>query len=93
MANRILVTPAELRNVARQFQQGGDQTEQMTNRLTQALNGMQGQWDGMTKERFFQEFQNASNNMKQFVQMLESISQQLNSIADRFEQLDNAGAR
>ncbi|WP_166244906.1 WXG100 family type VII secretion target [Paenibacillus turpanensis] len=93
MANRILVTPGELRNVARQFQQGGDQTEQLTNRLTQSLNGMQGQWDGMTKERFFQEFQNANNNMKQFVQMLESISQQLNSIADRFEQLDNAGAR
>lgn len=93
MATRILVTPNELRNVSRQFQQGGDQTEQLTNRLTQALNGMQGQWDGMTKERFFQEFQSAQNNMKQFVQLLNSISQQLNSIADRFEQLDNAGAR
>lgn len=90
MAQRILVTPEQLEQVANQFKSSSEQSQQMISRLQQQVNGLQGQWDGMTKQRFFTDFQNAQKQMNTYVQLLESINQELKTIANRFRQADQA---
>lgn len=90
MAGRILITPEQVEQVANQFKQSGEQSQQIVNSLTQSVNGMEGQWDGMTKQRFFQEFQEASRLMNSFVQTLESISTELRAIAQKFRMADES---
>jgi WXG100 family type VII secretion target len=88
MAQRILVTPEQLDQVAGQFKSSSEQSQQMISRLAQQVNGLQGQWDGMTKQRFFQDFQAAQKQMNTYVQLLESINAELKGIANRFRQAD-----
>jgi WXG100 family type VII secretion target len=90
MAQRILVTPEQLDQVAGQFKSTSEQSQQMISRLAQQVNGLQGQWDGMTKQRFFQDFQAAQKQMNTYVQLLESINAELKGIATRFRQADQA---
>ncbi|MFC7679484.1 WXG100 family type VII secretion target [Paenibacillus sp. GCM10028914] len=90
MAGRILITPEQVEQVANQFKQSGEQSQQIVNSLTQSVNGMEGQWDGMTKQRFFQEFQEASRLMNSFVQTLDSISMELKAIAQKFRMADES---
>ncbi|WP_374015705.1 WXG100 family type VII secretion target [Paenibacillus thiaminolyticus] len=88
MAGRILITPEQMDQVANQFKQGGEQSQQVVSGLTQAIQGMEGQWEGMTKQRFFQEFQEASGQMQAFVQTLNGISEELRTIANKFRTID-----
>ncbi|GIO29872.1 MULTISPECIES: WXG100 family type VII secretion target [Paenibacillus] len=90
MAGRILITPEQVDAVANQFKQGGEQSQQIVNGLTQAIHGMEGQWEGMTKQRFFQEFQEANKQMQSFVQILNNISQELTAIAQKFRTVDES---
>ncbi|GAA4722593.1 WXG100 family type VII secretion target [Brevibacillus fulvus] len=89
MAQRILITPDQVDAVAAQFRQGREESQQIIDRLNQQVQNMEGQWDGMTKQRFFQEFQEAKKSMDNFTQLLESISQELTHIANKFRQADN----
>ncbi|MCM3340096.1 MULTISPECIES: WXG100 family type VII secretion target [unclassified Paenibacillus] len=88
MAGRILVTPEQIDQVANQFRQSGDQSQQIVSTLTQSIQGMEGQWEGMTKQRFFQEFQEANKQMQSFVQTLNTISEELKAIAQKFRTVD-----
>jgi len=90
MSTRILITPEQVDQVANQFRQSGEQSQQIVSSLTQAINGMEGQWEGMTKQRFFQEFQEANKQMQAYVQTLNSISQELTAIAAKFRTVDQA---
>ncbi|BFH63737.1 MULTISPECIES: WXG100 family type VII secretion target [Paenibacillus] len=90
MAGRILITPEQVESVANQFKQGGEQSNSIVTGLQQAINGMEGQWEGMTKQRFFQEFQEASKQMQSFVQILNNISQELTAIAQKFRTVDES---
>jgi len=85
---RIKVTPEQVRQVASQFAQSASQSEEMVARLTNAINSMQPEWEGMTSQRFYSDFQQWSAQMKQFTELLKSINQQLNQIADRFAAAD-----
>jgi WXG100 family type VII secretion target len=88
---RIKVTPEQVRQVASQFKQASGDSQQMVNRLSQTVNGLQPDWEGMTKERFYQDFQQWSTSMRQFVELLNNIGQQLDAIAARFAQADQQG--
>ncbi|MDR0266682.1 WXG100 family type VII secretion target [Paenibacillus sp.] len=90
MSGRILITPEQVDTVANQFKQSGEQSQQLVSSLTQAIQGMEGQWEGMTKQRFFQEFQEANKQMQSFVQILNSISQELTAIAQKFRTVDES---
>lgn len=90
MAGRILITPEQVDQVANQFKQSAEQSQQIVSSLTQSIQGMEGQWEGMTKQRFFQEFQEAGKQMQGFVQTLGMISQELSVIANKFRTVDQA---
>ena len=65
--SRILISPDQVDEVANQFQQSKEQSQQVIDRLNQQIHQMEGQWDGMTKQKFFQEFQEANRQMTGFV--------------------------
>ena len=85
---RIKITPEQVRQVASQFAQAGNQSQEMVSRLTNAVNSMQPEWEGMTSQRFYSDFQQWSSQMSRFVELLNSINHQLNQIADRFAAAD-----
>jgi len=85
---RIRITPEQVRQVAGQFAQAAHQSQEMVTRLTNAVNAMQPEWEGMTSQRFYGDFQQWSSQMARFVELLNSISTQLNQIADRFAAAD-----
>ncbi len=85
---RIRITPEQVRQVAQQFAQAASQSQEMVSRLTNAVNSMQPEWEGMTSQRFYGDFQQWSAQMKQFTDLLNGINQQLNQIADRFAAAD-----
>jgi WXG100 family type VII secretion target len=87
---RIKVTPEEVHQVASQFKQASSQSQEMVQRLQQTMGNLQPNWEGMTQQRFYGEYEQWRNSMNQFVQLLGQIAQQLDAIADRFAQADQA---
>jgi len=85
---RIKVTPEQVRQVASQFRQSSQQSQEMVNRLQNTLNALQPDWEGMTQQRFYNEYQQWRTSMTQFVQLLDSIGRQLDDIATRFATVD-----
>ena len=85
---RIKITPEQVRQVGNQFKQASQQSNEMVSRLQNTMSGMEGDWEGMTKQRFYQEFQQWRTSMNQFVELLNGIGQQLDAIAARFEAAD-----
>ena len=85
---RIRITPDQVRQVGSQFKQASQQSNEMVGRLQSTMSGMEGEWEGLTKERFYQKFQQWRTSMNQFVELLNGIGQQLDSIAARFEAAD-----
>ncbi|MEI6776382.1 MAG: WXG100 family type VII secretion target [Chloroflexales bacterium] len=86
--SRIKVTPQQIRSAAGQFKSSSQQSNDMVSRLTQQMNGMQSEWEGMASQKFFQDFQQWKGTMTQFVALLNDIGGQLDAIATRFEQAD-----
>lgn len=85
---RIRITPDQVRQVGSQFKQASQQSQEMVTRLQNTINGLEPEWEGLTKERFYQEFQQWRTSMTQFVDLLNNIGQQLDAIATRFETAD-----
>jgi len=85
---RIKITPDQVRQVGNQFKQASQQSNEMVSRLQNTMNSMEPEWGGLTKERFYQEFQQWRTSMNQFVELLNGIGQQLDAIAARFEAAD-----
>ncbi|MEX3615935.1 WXG100 family type VII secretion target [Paenibacillus glucanolyticus] len=88
MSNRILVTPEQLEQVSAQFAQSGQLSSDMVERLQQSIHEMEGQWQGMTRERFYGDYQQARSIMIQFVESLHKISTELKQISGKFRTTD-----
>ncbi|PWA06691.1 WXG100 family type VII secretion target [Pueribacillus theae] len=88
MSLRILVSPEELEGIAQQFRNGSENSRAQTQQLYQALQSLEGKWDGQTKKRFFDQFEESRRHMEAYVQLLDSIDQELRAIANRFRQVD-----
>ncbi|MCF6135453.1 WXG100 family type VII secretion target [Thermoactinomyces vulgaris] len=87
---QIQIDPDHVEQVAKQFQAKRQESEQIIQHLKGQITGLEGQWKGMTKERFFSDFQEAEQNMKNFTLLLENISTALTQIATKFRQTDQA---
>jgi WXG100 family type VII secretion target len=85
---RIRVTPEQVRGVGSQFKQASSESQAMVNKLQQAMNQLEPEWEGMTRQRFYSEYQNWRNSMNQFVQLLDNVGRQLDEVARRFEAVD-----
>jgi len=85
---RIKVTPEQVHQVANEFKRAGTESQQMVTRLEQTMGSLEPDWEGMTKQKFYGEFQQWRTSMRQFVELLNNIGQQLDVIADRFAAAD-----
>ncbi len=88
MAQRIKITPEQVRQVANQFKQASQQSQEIVNRLQATMNNLQPDWEGITQQRFYGEYEQWRTSMNQFIQLLQSIGQQLDAIAERFAAVD-----
>ncbi|MCM3258656.1 WXG100 family type VII secretion target [Paenibacillus lautus] len=88
MSNRILVTPEQLEQVSAQFAQSGQLSGDMVQRLQRSIHEMEGQWEGMTRERFYGDYQHARTTMLKFVECLQTISTELKQISVKFRSAD-----
>lgn len=86
--SRILITPEQVDDAGKQFDQASQQSQDMVNRLQSLMTGMQPQWEGMTSQRFYQEYEQWRSAMTQFVQLLSDIGTELHAISTRFSQTD-----
>lgn len=88
---RIVMSPEDVMAVARKFGQQRDAAETQIRMLQSVVDSLV--WEGVTKETFLQRFEVARATMHQFVQLHEEIKNELEQIATRFSQADEAGRR
>lgn len=91
MSEVIRISPEQVRQVASQFRNAGEQSRQMVAQLSGSVKGVESEWAGMAKNQFFLEYQQWEGSMQQYVQLLEQIGEELEQIARRFEEADQAG--
>ena len=87
---RIIVTPEQLHAISNQFAQASEHSRSMINNLSRHISTLQGQWSGITQERFFQNFQVAHRQMERFSSSVSAIGTELHTIATRFSQADQS---
>ena len=86
---RITVTPEQVHNIASQFESASEQSQQMVSRLQTTMNNLEPEWEGVTAQRFYQEYQQWHQSMTQFVELLNQIGKELHAIAERFAAADS----
>lgn len=87
---RIRISPEQVRELGFRFHSAGDQTQEVVDGLRGYVGAVSDDWAGLTKERFFQDFQQWQGAMRDFVEMLHEIGRELDTIARRFEEVDQA---
>lgn len=85
---RILVTPEELRSVAAQFKRSSDESNTMIQNLSVTVRNLDQSWDGLSSQKFYQDYEQWHQGMVRFVALLDDIQKQLLFIAQRFEEAD-----
>lgn len=85
---RITITPEEVHQAASKFKNASGQTQEIVSSLQSLMGSMQPQWEGMTSQRFYQDYEQWRTSMTQFVELLSRIGTELDSIADRFAAAD-----
>ncbi len=85
---RIVITPERVREVANQFRQSGQQSQEIINRLESTLNSLYSDWEGMSEQRFMDYYNDSKSIMQKFVELMEKIAQELTAIAERFAAAD-----
>jgi WXG100 family type VII secretion target len=85
---RILITPDQLENIARQFRDGINQAQGLNSKLQGQIHNLYSEWDGNTKNKFQAQFSEAEKLMKGYTEILQSIETELKQIATKFRQAD-----
>ena len=84
----IRISPDQVRNVASQFKQKSSESTTMANQLQSAVNGLEAEWEGMAKQRFYSDFTQWNQQMQKYAELLNSIGSELDRIATTIETTD-----
>ncbi|MFM1652487.1 WXG100 family type VII secretion target [Brevibacillus sp. B_LB10_24] len=85
---RILLTPEQLYQVAKEFEQANANGQRIIAGLNQTILHLEAQWHGARQMQFYANHQQARQQMEGFLQLMQSVSVQLSEIAQRFQQAD-----
>ena len=88
MAQRIAISPEQVREVARQFKTKSQESLTMRSQLDSSVKGIQSQWEGAASQRFYTDFETWKQHMQNHVELLNSIGLELDRIANTIEQTD-----
>ncbi|NMI07485.1 WXG100 family type VII secretion target [Paenibacillus sp. SZ31] len=85
---QIKVTPEQLETVSGQFAQAHQQLSGFMSTLDSKMSVMRSNWDGMERERFYNDYSTAQGTMKSVLELVLSIQSELKKIAERFRTTD-----
>mgnify|MGYP001462470004 CR=1 FL=1 len=90
MAERITITPQELRTAAGNFRLKADEIVSILKDLLTEVNNLESTWDGAAQDQFFAQYHELQTPLNQFPETLQGIADQLEAVADTLEETDNA---
>ena len=90
MAERITITPAELRTSANNFRAKSDEITDILKYLLTEVNNLESTWDGAAQDTFFAQYNELQTPLNQFPEILNGIASQLDAVAQTREETDNA---
>ncbi|WP_419891162.1 WXG100 family type VII secretion target [Paenibacillus xylanexedens] len=85
---QIKVTPEQLETVSGQFAQAHQQLSGFMSALDGKMSVMRSNWDGMERERFYNDYSTAQGTMKSVLELVLSIQSELKKITERFRTTD-----
>jgi len=85
---RIKISPEQVRSVAGQFRSKSQESGAMVQQLSSAVKGLEADWEGMSAQRFYGDFQQWQQQMNKYVELLAGISGELERVANTIEQTD-----
>lgn len=85
---RIRITPNQIHHVASNFARAAEESRNIASWLQDEMGALGAEWDGVTQERFYQEWQRWHSDTLRGSELLLGIAQQLRVIAARFEAAD-----
>lgn len=88
MSKLIKITPEQLNELGGKFLACSEQNTAMAKELTNLMNGVKGDWEGVSKERFFQSYSNADKELNNVSVLLKDVGDELKAIAERFRTAD-----
>lgn len=89
MADRITVTPSELRTASTNFNTKAGEIREVLTYLRNEVNRLESTWDGAAQDQFFMSYEDMSKTLAQFPDVVEGISKQLTSVAETLESTDS----
>ncbi|MFF1530715.1 WXG100 family type VII secretion target [Cellulomonas sp. NPDC058312] len=84
----IKLTPDELRTSAQKYTTGSEQIDEILSSLTAEQGVIADNWEGTAFDSFEEQFNELSPKIRDFAELLQSINQQLNKVAQIIEQTD-----
>jgi WXG100 family type VII secretion target len=84
----IKLTPDELRTSAQKYTTGSEQIDEILSNLTAEQGVIADNWEGTAFDSFEEQFNELSPKIRDFAELLQSINQQLNKVAEIIEQTD-----
>lgn len=88
MADRIKLSPEELRTSARKYSDGCTGVDEILTSLTQEQQVISENWEGDAFGSFNDQFNALSPKIKEFAELLQDIHDQLRKVADIIEETD-----
>ena len=88
MADRITITPEELRSSSSTFASKAEQVTEILTTLKSEVDNLAESWAGAAQSQFFEAYEEMQETLNQFPVVLEGISNQLKVVADTLEETD-----
>lgn len=88
MSGRIKLTPGELRESAKKYQDGHDGVSEILSTLQNEQNVISENWEGNAFQSFEEQFAELTPKIQEFAELLQDIRQQLDKVAEIIEQTD-----
>ncbi|WP_226001431.1 WXG100 family type VII secretion target [Paenibacillus sp. BJ-4] len=90
---KIQVSPEQLDSVASQFADAHGTLYNQLNGLDNTMNNLHSQWDGMERNRFYNDYRTAKYTLSSALSKVQSIEIELKSIASSFRNADGESTR
>lgn len=82
MANRIMISPEQLKQRAREYGNSSNQINQILKNLQTLQDNLRAEWEGEAFKGFDEQFLQLKPKVQQFAELMLKINQQLDKTAD-----------
>jgi WXG100 family type VII secretion target len=88
MAQRIKIDPDQVLKIGGRFLKCSNDNISMANDLRTLIDGISGEWEGKSRERFYFSYKDAHKQLENVSIILKDVGEELNAIAERFRVAD-----